>query len=79
MSVSNQKRVKKMWYEKSLRILRNGVSMIVDAFDIQEGDVVFFLGDVPMTAMYAFPDNDEEVLFIACSYDCWPADMFLSH
>lgn len=69
---------KQMWYEKSVRITRNGESLLIDALDIQEGDTVYFLDSVPLTAQYAIPDDEENVLYIVCNCDAWPADMFLS-
>lgn len=79
MKAAVAKKVRKMWYEKTIHINRNGIHLLINALDIQDGDIVYFLNDIPMTAQYVFPDEEEQVLYVACACDAWPVEMFLSH
>lgn len=66
--------------KNNIRVCRKGVNMIVDAFDIQEGDLVTMVNGLVHTAHCAMEDDETGDVLICVGpggFHAWPVGMFL--
>lgn len=63
------------WYELPIRVIRNGVDMIIPANQVQKGDYVFFMG-MKRICDGMIPDDDEEIIYLIFGIDQWPSAIF---
>lgn len=64
----------------SIRVCRKGVNMVVDAFDIQEGDLVTMANGLVHTANCAIEDDETGDVLICVGpggIHAWPIGMFI--